>query len=125
MSDPIDLPTADGRTVSWFEEYLAAWNDHDADRVAAWFADDAVLEDTTLGYRVEGRSAIGRFAARSFRRVPDFRFEFVEGFDDGRRYAMRWVMQPGGVPGASYGSLRDGRIEAHRDYWDGRRAQVP
>lgn len=126
MSDPGDVPPSDGRPpATWFEHYLGAWNEHDAERVAGWFVDDGVLEDTTLGYRVEGRPAIARFAVRSFQAVPEFRFEFVEGFDDGHHYAMRWLMQPGDVPGVSYGTLRGGRIEAHRDYWDGRRAQVP
>lgn len=129
MSDPAGSPSAsrDGAAepATWFEHYLAAWNGHDADAVADWFAPDGILEDTTLGLRVEGRDSIARFAARSFRAVPDARFEFDEGFDDGRRYAMRWRMQPGDVPGASFGTLRDGRITAHRDYWDGRRAQIP
>jgi ketosteroid isomerase-like protein len=106
-------------TRSWFEDYLAAWNSLDVDQVLAWMTHDIVYEDTTLGHTASGTQQMKRFAEASFRRVPDARFEFLSGHDDGMSFSMEWIMHPMGVHGASVGSLRDGRVRAHRDYWNG------
>jgi hypothetical protein len=108
----------------WFEEYLDAWNVQDTDAVVGWFTDDGFYEDTTLGHSATGAAGIRRFVQASFENVSNARFEFVRGFDDGSSYAIEWVMQPMGVRGVSYGTLRDGKIAENRDYWNGKAFDV-
>jgi ketosteroid isomerase-like protein len=105
--------------TTWFEEYLAAWDSLDVDRVLSWMTDDIVYEDTTLGHEASGTHQMRKFAEASFRNVPDARFEFVCGVDDGTTFAMEWIMHPMGVRGATIGSIRDGKVRTHRDYWNG------
>ncbi len=111
--------------VTWFDEYLAAWDALEPDRVLAWFTDDVVYEDVTLGHTAVGRAAMAKFVRASFANVPNARFDFVSGFDDGESYAMQWVMQPMGVRGVSVGKLADGRISENHDYWNGALFAVP
>ena len=111
--------------TTWYERYLASWETLDVDAVISWFAPDATLEDTTLGHGATGHDQLRRFVAASFANVPDGRFDFVDGFDDGESYAIEWVMQPMGVRGVSFGKLRDGLIIEHRDYWNGKLFELP
>jgi ketosteroid isomerase-like protein len=111
--------------ATWFEEYFACWDALDIEGVLGWVTDDGYYEDVALGHSAKGKKAIRRFVEASFENVPDASFEFVEGFDDGEHYAMRWIMQPMGVPGVSYGTLRDGKISENRDYWNGALFAVP
>lgn len=108
---------------TWFEEYLAAWDSLDVERVLEWMTDDIVYEDTTLGEVARGTKQMRKFAEASFRNVPDARFEFLGGHDDGTSFAMEWIMHPMGVQGATVGSLRNGKVSAHRDYWNGAKFQ--
>ncbi|HEY4332546.1 MAG TPA: nuclear transport factor 2 family protein [Ilumatobacteraceae bacterium] len=110
---------------TWFERYLSSWETQDVDAVLAWFTDDCVMEDTTLGHGAQGLEAMRTFVRASFRNVPEGRFEFVRGHDDGHSFAIEWVMQPMGVRGASVGQLRDGKIAVQRDYWYGALYAVP
>ena len=69
-------------------DYLAAWNQRDAGRIAAFFAEDAVYEDTGAGVVVRGRDRIRDHVARVHAAFPDLRFELVraahgEGFTAG------------------------------------------
>ncbi len=110
---------------SWFERYLASWESLDVEAVLAWFTDDIEFEDTTLGHGASGIGQMRKFVKASFRNVPDGRFEFVRGHDNGVGYAMEWIMQPMNVRGVSIGQLRDGKICNNRDYWNGALFTVP
>lgn len=110
---------------TWYEEYLAAWDALDVEGVLSWVTDDAEYEDTTIGEKAVGRDSVRKFVEASFKNVPEARFEFVSGHDDGERYAIEWIMQPMGVRGASVGRLRDGKISCNRDYWNGALFKVP
>ncbi len=59
------------------QAYLGAWNDRDADRIATFFADDAVYEDLGAGEVASGRNAIRDHAARVHAGFPDLHFELV------------------------------------------------
>ena len=100
-------------------DYFAAWNGTDADAVAAFVTEDVEFEDVTAGHRCSGRHQFRRFVEICNERVPDARYEVVDSRLLGDAYWVEWVMQPMGVRGASVGSLRDGRIAANRDYWNG------
>jgi steroid delta-isomerase-like uncharacterized protein len=58
-------------------EYLTAWNDHDADRIASFFAADAVYEDQGAGETLHGSDAIRRHAEKVNAAFPDLRFEVL------------------------------------------------
>ena len=111
--------------MSWFEDYFAAWESGDVERVVAWFAPDGMLRDMAFGHEARGHDALRTFAATSFAVVPEARFDVVEGTDDGDRWAVRWVMQPWGVPGVSFGRRVDGLIVEQRDFWDRTGSGVP
>jgi steroid delta-isomerase-like uncharacterized protein len=57
--------------------YLDAWNSHDPDAVAAFFAPNALYEDTGAGERPRGRDAIRDHVAAVMAAFPDLRFELV------------------------------------------------
>jgi steroid delta-isomerase-like uncharacterized protein len=59
------------------ERYMAAWNSHDPDAVAAFFAPDAVYDDRGAGEVAEGRDAIRAHVRAVFEAFPDLRFEVV------------------------------------------------
>jgi steroid delta-isomerase-like uncharacterized protein len=59
------------------EEYLAAWNAHDADRVAAFFAEDATYDDRGAGEVARRRDAIRAHVERVHHGFPDLHFELV------------------------------------------------
>jgi steroid delta-isomerase-like uncharacterized protein len=70
----------------------AAWNAHDADAVAAVFAEDAVLREAGQAEPVAGRAAIRERTAGLLAAFPDFRLERIDLVIDGGRHADRWVM---------------------------------
>jgi ketosteroid isomerase-like protein len=110
---------------TWYEEYLASWDEVDVDAVMAWFTDDVVYRDMTIGHGAKGAAQMRKFVEASFQNVPEARFEFVRGkeLDDG--YAIEWIMHPMGVAGASIGKRRDGKICENRDYWNGAEVKIP
>jgi ketosteroid isomerase-like protein len=110
---------------NFFRDYLAAWDTLDVDTVMAFFTDDIEYRDTTIGHGASGTEAMRQFVAASFKNVPDARFEYVRHHSTGDDYAIEWIMQPMGVVGVSVGSLRDGKIAANRDYWNGAAYKVP
>lgn len=57
--------------------YLVAWNSHDPDAVAGFFAPDAVYDDRGAGESVRGRDAIRAHAQRVMTAFPDLTFELV------------------------------------------------
>lgn len=105
--------------MTWIEEYYAAWNAEDPDAVAAWMTEDVVFEDVAAGHVARGRHQVRRFVEICNERVPGVRYEIVGSHSCADSYAVEWVMQPMGLRGSSVGSLRDGRIAANRDYWNG------
>jgi steroid delta-isomerase-like uncharacterized protein len=80
------------RTLAVNDATYAAWNAHDADGVAAVFAQDAVLREAGSTDEVRGRDAIRARAAALLAAFPDFRLERVVLLVDGDRHADRWVM---------------------------------
>jgi steroid delta-isomerase-like uncharacterized protein len=71
-------------------DYLAAWNARDADRIAGFFADDAVYDDRGAGEVARGRREISDHAARIHRGFPDLSFELVRAAHGDRFTAGEW-----------------------------------
>jgi uncharacterized protein (TIGR02246 family) len=67
------------RAVEVNDATYAAWNAHDADGVAAVFAEDAVTRDAGSAEVAVGREAVRERAERLFAAFPDLRLERVEG----------------------------------------------
>jgi|GEM_PF-417669 len=59
------------------QAYLAAWNSRDADRVAAFFTDDATYDDRGAAAIAHGRAGIRAHVASVHAAFPDLRFELV------------------------------------------------
>lgn len=57
--------------------YIAAWNSHDPEAVAAFFTADALYDDRGAGEVARGRAAIRDHAARIVEAFPDLSFELI------------------------------------------------
>ncbi|MGQ1837457.1 ester cyclase [Kocuria turfanensis] len=88
------------------EEQLAAVNAHDADRHAAYYAEDAVLHDPEYSGPLRGREAIRRDMRKFLTAFPDVVGELRQMLTSGRRVAVEITMTgtntgPIGVPGGT------------------------
>jgi len=116
-------------------DYLAAWNARDADRIASFFADDAVYDDQGAGAVARGRDQIRAHAARVHAGFPDLHFELVRAAHGEDFTAGEWrsrmthggdfeglaptgrVVESSGVDVATVGP--DDRIVHLASYYDG------
>jgi steroid delta-isomerase-like uncharacterized protein len=109
--------------------WAKAWNDHDADAVAALCADDLVYDEPALGETAYGREAIRGLVRRLDRAVPDHRFEVVGVYADvaRRSVVVAWrftgTYTRTGAPLDFHGDDRldlgpDGLIVEHRCLYD-------
>jgi steroid delta-isomerase-like uncharacterized protein len=81
------MPTATtlqpGVDLDWLarflEDYTAAWNSHEPERLLALMADDIVYDDTAWPERMHGHAEVRAFLESIWRALPDLRFEVVEG----------------------------------------------
>lgn len=118
-----------------FDEYIAAWNSHDAEKIAEFFTEDGIHEDVAVGSVFHGKSELIAGLNPLFAACPDFKLELKTLFAVGNWVAQEWIMsgtQTGdlnilGIPaagkrfsirGASITRLRDGKIARNTDYWD-------
>ncbi len=118
-----------------FDEYIAAWNSHDAEKIAEFFTEDGIHEDVAVGSVFHGKSELIAGLNPLFAACPDFKLELKTLFAAGNWVAQEWIMsgtQTGnlnilGIPaagkrfsirGASITRLRDGKIARNTDYWD-------
>jgi steroid delta-isomerase-like uncharacterized protein len=116
-------------------DYDAALNAHDADAVAALFAENAVVEQAVQGGNVfQGRAEIRGWVAANLSGIPDLRVTTESVIAAGDRAAWAWVYQgaytgqyPGlpagqGQPvelrGASFFEFRGGQIVRETVYYD-------
>jgi steroid delta-isomerase-like uncharacterized protein len=109
--------------------YLAALNDHDADRVVGWVSEDFVNEHTsTMGHSRSGRAryraALTGFLAEFDQLHYDVEDLIVEDDRAAVAYRMSFRMvSAGGTPVTVRGIFRfrvdaDGLIAHRVDYWD-------
>ena len=116
-------------TADVLQDLVAAFNDHDLDRVMGFFADDCVLEmprePDPWGTRCEGREAVRAGLAQRFAGLPDVRYSDDEHWACGDHAVSRWLLQgtsPAGerivVRGCDLFDLApDGRIARKDSYW--------
>jgi steroid delta-isomerase-like uncharacterized protein len=108
---------------------FAAWNAHDADKVASLYTDDVVYEDVAFGSVAHGHAEMKKMAADFFAGVPDFKLEVVSHTSMGNHGSVEWVFsgtdvglfktgKKFSVRGSSIYELRGKRFSANRDYYD-------
>ena len=111
-----------------------AWNAHDANRVAACYAEDAVLYDVGLPTPLRGRAAIRDSVAGYLAAFSDFRVEVGEPIVSGNRAAQEFKVTgtndgellgvpPTGKSATTYGCGtaefgEDGLIHRAGNYWN-------
>ena len=108
---------------------FAAWNAHDADKVASFYTDDVIYEDVTFGLIAHGHAELRKMAADFFASVPDLKLEVVSNTSMGNRGCVEWIFsgtdaglyktgKKFSVRGASVYELRGGKFSSNRDYYD-------
>ena len=106
--------------------YEAAWSAHDAEKVAAYFTDDAVYEDVALGEVHRGKAAIKAFAKGTFEILPGYALKPRSLVVGKGSAAVEWVMsgtfretgKSFSVRGVSVMQLENGKIRRNSDYWN-------
>jgi steroid delta-isomerase-like uncharacterized protein len=115
-------------------DYLAAMNAHDMEKILSFFTDDCVYDCMPMGRVSHGKKELKDFFSSTFVDIPDFKLEPKFGFNAGDRGASEWVMSgtlahssiPGvpatgkkfSVRGASITEFRGGKISRNTNYWN-------
>jgi steroid delta-isomerase-like uncharacterized protein len=119
----------DKSTDDLVQKQFAAWNGHDADKVASFYTDDVVYEDVAFGLKARGHAEMRKMAADFFAGVPDLKLEVVSNRSMGDRGSVEWVFsgtdvglyktgKKFSVRGASVYEVRGGKFSSNRDYYD-------
>jgi steroid delta-isomerase-like uncharacterized protein len=80
-------------TKSFTEALTAAWNSGDIDRIAARYADDAVLDHVLFPEPVRGRAAIAQAEGGMFAAFSEIDWKVVNVVGDGDALALEWVVK--------------------------------
>jgi ketosteroid isomerase-like protein len=66
------------------EDWIAAWNSHDLDRVLAHYENDFEMSSPIIpalvgepSGKLKGKAAVGSYWAKALQKLPDLRFELV------------------------------------------------
>lgn len=120
------IPSSNRKAI---EQLFAAWNSHDADKVANCFADEAIYEDVAAGHISRGRTEIREWAAGAFTAIEDFKIEVLSINVSGTRGVVEWkwsgvdksLLKTGrkfSVRGVSLIEVRGGKIRSYKEYYD-------
>ena len=96
-------------------QWIAAFNRHDADALAAMYSDDAINHQVAEE-PVAGREAIRQFFASGFAAF-DMHCIVENLFEDGEWAILEW-RDPKGLRGCGFFHVVNGRIQFQRGYWD-------
>ena len=113
--------------VADLEDYSAAWNDHDIDRIMAYMSDDCVFETgggtERYGTRFQGFDAVRRRFMEVWADIPDVRFDNALHFVQGDHGCSEWTFvgtrADGSVveiDGCDIFSFEQGKIKSKRSY---------
>lgn len=115
--------------VDRLQALVAAFNDHDLDRIMEFFTDDCVLETPrgpdAWGTRHQGRAAVREGLAARLTGIPDVHYCDDEHWACGDHAVSRWRLtgtttagEPVRVRGCDLFDLApDGRIRRKDSYW--------
>ena len=135
--EPTEQATIDpGAAKELGDKMLAAWNEHNAEKLLALMTDDVVYDDSSWPRSMRGKSEVREFLESTWRAVPDLSFEFESAFPGpGMQVVNYWratgtqtgLWDPPGLEptgqsvafeGAFFGELRDGRLTRIRVVYD-------
>ena len=119
------MALTDTRTL---EEFLAAFNNHDADAVMRFFTEDCVFEmprgPDPWGKRLTGKAEVRTGIEARFAGIPDIRYDQDRHWVCGDRGVSEWRITGTDTSGAKvevHGcdllELRDGKIARKDSYW--------
>jgi steroid delta-isomerase-like uncharacterized protein len=117
------------KSTDLVQSNFAAWNAHDADKVAVLYTDDVIYEDVAFGLIAHGHAEMRKMAADFFASVPDLKLEVVSNTSSGNHGSVEWVFsgtdvglyktgKKFSVRGASVYELQGGKFSGNRDYYD-------
>jgi len=127
---------ADESPRAVLEGYLAAWNAHDADAAASYFAEDVVYYDASVGRPIQGRVQTKAAVIDNFlNAVPDAAWIMKdEPATEGGKVVFEWEFSGTNTgawadgtaatgkafrfPGASVVEVENGKIKLQSDYYD-------
>jgi len=124
----MDAQPQAGVTMELLQEIHEAFNSRDSDRIAAYFAPDAVFYMASgpepVGRAVRGRDAIRTVLAERFVRIPDMRWDSEYGYTAGNRAVTVWRVRGRAVDGTELDyqgcdlwEFRDGLVQNKDTYW--------
>jgi hypothetical protein len=103
-TDPTPLTESAARALA--DEWIAAWNAHDLERILAPYADDVVLTSPVAADRlgdpggtVRGRAALRAYFAGGLTAYPDLRFELRDLMWGVRSLVLYYANQRGTMTG--------------------------
>ena len=97
------------------EQFVRAFNDGDAERLAQLYADKAINHQVAES-PVQGREAIRKMFLQEFARA-DMTCIVENIFEDGEWGILEW-RDPLGLRGCGFFHVREGKIVFQRGYWD-------
>lgn len=111
------------------QQWIAAWNSHDPDKMLPLFTDDVVYEDVAFGEVSHGKTELRKFVAEEYEGVPDLELKLDRANFQGNHGTIEWtftgtdkgVFKTGkkfSVRGVSVIDLRDGKIARNLDFYD-------
>lgn len=105
-------------------DFFAAWMRHDAREMAAFYAEDAQMDDPTLSEPRQGRAGIERYYAEMFAALENPRHDLLDHAVHGNRVWFEWTFGSGGqyqpredYHGVSIQTFRDGVIVHDAAFW--------
>lgn len=122
-----------GAQTQVLNDYAAAWNSHDTEKLVSLFTDDCVYEELGIGVIKRGKEELRAFINGFFANFPDVNFEPKSSFISGNWYCAEWVWTgtykgnaPGlpatgkkvSIRGVSVGELKEGKIKRNSDYYN-------
>ena len=111
------------------ENWIAAWNSHDVEKVIPLFTKDVLYEDVTFAAVNHGTEELRKFATGFLEAVPDLKMELVGSSIQGNQGSIEWILrgtdkgiyktgQKFSVRGVSIVNLEHGRISRNLDFYD-------
>ncbi|MGH9522070.1 MAG: ester cyclase [Terriglobales bacterium] len=111
------------------EAEFAAWNSHDADKVAACYTSDADYEDVAFGLTVHGKAELRKMATDFFTAVPDLKLEAVSTWMANGHGGAEWIFtgtdvglfktgKKFSVRGASLFETKGNKFSRNKDFYD-------